>query len=497
MTTDSVRFFRKYRFAPPGAPEWLHAAVGSMEPHVGGAHYFKGEYALRSVPDCEFDRSRPDAWLADVAGHWPDIQKLRAHFSGDSVTVSLACDFARQEAELSVTAPGAEEALRVADALKAELGLDDATPDRGAPEEQESRRYWTRGRIDRPWMEDAVAQVLAVTGEPFYFDGRVQLRPGGGRGRGQGELTRWKELVLERWEDAVSVYCWIAGPGGRVVLDCDLRRELLTLEVRTHTRDHVVAAFHRIEQELRLDPVEGSPYEYRRFGQVFEIIEWEASSKNSAFAKAVKEAVDKAFDPPPVVVSAYVTTGKKVEDLESFPDLPAFLERVGGGVEYGTARLYLEGVRGRSLGIMLDRGQMTLDLRSSLEMKAFIEVATTFENTIGLKPVVRADPAPAGKAPAAWVGRVLRQGRAPGRRRRPRGAHLRRAHQGSHSEIRSRDPPPPGPRGPAEPAPRARGARGLGGAPPAVGGHPRRARGRAPGAHPGVRRRGGGHCPGA
>ena len=391
MLGRSLEISRTYSIRKPPPSEWFDRAVVTIESDVPTPTYCFGTYSVKSKSGYRYTLHDWVKWKSEVLGAWRDISEFSCDRTGESVSIQFTYTSDFREARLQVRAPTAAEVEPVVKQLEEKLSLSESKVRYSRPSKEGiKRQYFTSTTIDHNWFESALATMQASVGEIIYFEGRFQTKVHPGTDYRNDDLLTWKRSVVENWRELVSFYIWLSASDRAMAFDCDVQRELVSLEVQAPTLSETERISTRIAEGLSLQAVEGTPYKYRRFARTFRIIAWKS---NKPFADAISNAINSVFEKPPAVVDCYVTQGKGSEDLEPFDDLARFLARVADlGAEYDRATLYVQGAHGLDLGIHLNRTEGQLGLRSSMRRKEFNKVASLFEDKIDLKLLAELKP---------------------------------------------------------------------------------------------------------
>jgi hypothetical protein len=276
----------------------------------------------------------------------------------------------RKEVSLTIgtNSEEAAEAKRIFVVVVSALGLVPATAPAERALEGRARRYFIEDSIDENWLNKLADVVRSFVTTKASFRGDYWV---GGQKFSKGKLEEWCSEVRSRWRDVLTLYCWCWLPHSSSTVEVDLLRQTLKLELQRPSPDVLREDFLRAETLLKLKPFEGNPYQYRKFARLFRIDDWKG---DAALVESLKKAIHGAFTGRgPAVVNAYVTEGEKAEDLHSFKDLDSFISRLEEGTSYKFAQIYVEGPKGSSAGVRVDRSKERISVKSSLERDKFLK----------------------------------------------------------------------------------------------------------------------------
>lgn len=389
MTKTRVCLNRRY-LLPKDIDKNLLLATSKLATLVSNPTYSAHSVVIASKPNYEFEFATLLEWQQFVTDKWTEVRKANMHISASDTYLSIGYELEQEglgggEVELRLEAPTVEALDTSVTAAEAILKLP-ARPDSDRHAVQSlQRRYFVNSLITAEWIDCLVKAMQRELGANPYVNAKLRLTQSGAPEQSFGNLESWRLEALRSWNDLAEIDLWLSARGRRVLFNCDLRRQLLKLETEARSQEEAMSLLSALVNELDLEEAPDQPYQYRRFARFFKILHWKT---NSAFAEAIRAALTKGFASPPVLVSSYITLGGSSQDLEPSSTLDAFLARIGDpNTEYDSAHLYVEGPRGKALGISLDRVAQELAIRSSLDRKQFNQVVDEFENAIDLKLV--------------------------------------------------------------------------------------------------------------
>lgn len=350
--------------------------VGRCDPSTCAA-------SIRSKPDYEFTFDSLDDWKTFVGDRWTEIARTRLSAWSNGKAVSVDYDVVNGEAGLHLEAPTVE----MIDAMAAEaekiLELPRLLDGEGKGLHGLRRKYFINEEVTPTWIKALVGAIRRDVGPSLYISARLRWAQPAASEQAFEDLDAWLAELAANWNHLGSVYLWLSSSSRRMLFDCDIRRQLLVLESYAHSYQEAAARLSSLASMLDLEEAPDDPFKYRRFAKVFKIVHWKT---NSAFARAVELALAKGFATSPALVESYTATGRGAEDLEPIHSIDTFVARVGEpGASIDRAHLYVEGARGRGLGITLDRTKEELWIGSSLDRKEFNAVVECFENAVDLK----------------------------------------------------------------------------------------------------------------
>lgn len=389
MTKTRVSLNRRY-LLPKEIDKNLLLATSQLATLVPNPTYSVHTVVIESKPNYEFEFATLLEWQQFASDKWTEVRKANMRISATDAFLGIGYELEQGELELRLeTSTVAELDASVAAAeaiLKLPLLPDN---DRHAAQSLQ-RRYFVNAPITAEWIDGLVKAIQRELGVRPYVNARLRLVQSTAPEQSFGNLDTWRAEALRSWDDLAEIYLWISARGRRVLFDCDLRRQLLKLETEARSQNETMSLLSALVNELDLEEAPDQPYQYRRFARFFKILHWKT---NSAFAGAIRAALAKGFAKPPVLVSSYITLGGSTQDLEPSSTLDAFLTRIGDATtEYDSAHLYVEGPRGKALGLSLDRVTQELAIRSSLDRKQFNQIVEEFENAIDLKLIKAVSP---------------------------------------------------------------------------------------------------------
>jgi hypothetical protein len=384
MSGRTVEVEARYRLPQPPSPAWLDKALTLMESLENQPNYTWGDHRLIGQAEIRYKTTDWPDWRKEAQKRGNDIVEWNARRSATGRAVSFAYALERREFRVTIeglSVPQVEAALERVEQSLGLVGLRDGK----TPRDREGlrRQYYTSVAVDSVWFE-AAANALEANAERITFlTGRYRLQGQAGVEFVQRDFATWKQSVLARWNKLSTVYLSLASDDRSIVFDCDIHRELLSLEVLAANAAEAEKIIAEIVQHLSLQVVEAVPYKYRPRARYYEIIKWRKYGEE-AFVRAVRKALTTAFPRPPAIVEAYTAQGKGAEDLDASYDIESFLARLGQVGAYERAKLYVEGMLGRALGIYLDRNNKRLELRSSLPRMLFNQTAAVFQDEIDI-----------------------------------------------------------------------------------------------------------------
>lgn len=389
MTKTRVCLNRRY-LLPKEIDKNLLLATSQLATLIPDPTYSVHTVAIESKPNYEFEFATLLEWQHFVTEKWIEVRKANMRISASDAYLGVGYELEQGEIELRLEAPTVAALDTNVTAVEAILKLP-ALPDNDRHAVQSlQRRYFVNSPITGEWIECLVKAIQRELGTSPYVNARLRLAQSAAPEQAFGNLETWRLEALRSWNDLAEIDLWLSARGRRVLFNCDLRRQLLKLETEARSQEEAMSLLSALVNELDLEEAPDQPYQYRRFARFFKILHWKS---NLAFADAIRAALTKGFAKPPVLVSSYITLGGSTQDLEPSLTLDAFLTRIGDpNTEYDSAHLYVEGPRGKALGISLDRATQELAIRSSLDRKQFNQVVDEFENAIDLKLVKAVSP---------------------------------------------------------------------------------------------------------
>jgi len=357
---------------------------------IGKCDYSTYSVSVRSKQDYEFSFASLDEWKTFVGDRWTDISRARLYANCRDKSVSVTYDVVDGEARLSISAPTEEALDAVAEEAENILKLL-RVPDGARRGLQGLRRkYFINEEVTSDWIKSLVEAIRLDVGPRPYVSARLRWTKPAAKEQVFEDLSAWQEELAANWPHVSSVYVWISSSGKRFLFDCDIGRELIDLESYCLSSEEALIRLSSVVSKFDLEEVPVTLFKYRRFAKSFKILHWKG---NASFARAVELAIGEGFarkgkgsTRKPVLVESFTTTGRGSEDLEAIDSIDAFVARFGdAGASIDRAKLYVQGPRGRDLGILLDRAKEELWIGSSFGRKEFNAVVEYFENAIDLK----------------------------------------------------------------------------------------------------------------
>ena len=375
----------QYRVKDPRDISWFEKLLEKLEAWAGPLKYYDGDFSLGSAPHFRQSPAVYSDWKRETIANWQGILKLNAVFQNDDREFSLRYNASRGELNLTLSSYNSNELSERFQGLEKELPIlpfeNKVGP--GSPK-GEQRRYFASEPIDVTWFERASTLINSIAKVANSFQGR--FRTLNGKELLNTNPEQWYHEVKSSWEEVASVYCWAYTSEITLMMQIDLLRDLVTLELQAANEEVIQQHLNAFESELKLVKTGDNPYRYRRFLRAFEIIRWTSSAE---FAEALKTAVEVAF-PGRVpgrrvaMTTAYVTVGDREEDLYSSLNYQSFLEKLERSENLTRAELVLEGPNGRMLSVLLDRTAKRLTISTSLDRDDVKKLTTPFRNAMEL-----------------------------------------------------------------------------------------------------------------
>lgn len=333
--------------------------------------------------DVTYRFSTYEKWRVFVRSKWYSLNNLSFHCSDSHNRVTIDCDLGSGDASILVAGESAAEVRRRLTELEATLACP-RLPE-GANESMRglSRHYFVNVPITIEWVEQLVQIAVQDVGGRLNVVAKIRLVGEKSTEHIFRDTIAWQHELRKLWSEVESIYVWLHRKERTLSIDCDLPRQLVHAEAEALSYEEATGLIRSLEASLTLEEAPADPYRYRRFARFYEIKKWES---NSAFAEAVSASLKRVFPTTVAFVSGYVTRGGSSQNLKSTSCVEAFLAEVGNsGPEYDSAELYVEGPRGKALGVDLNRLRGILEIRGSIDRKTFNAVAEEFENSIDLR----------------------------------------------------------------------------------------------------------------
>lgn len=375
----------RYHAQDPQDVRWFEKLLDKLENWTGPAESFNGSFTLNSAPHFRPSPAEYSDWRSQTTGNWQRLVEADARLSNNDRASSIRYHLNRAELILELSSHNSTELTEMFQTLQKELPIVPLETSPRLESKGERRRYFATEPIDPAWFERASELVGSIGKHNLSFDGRFRLASTG-REFSRPNFEEWRDGVRKHWDDLASIYCWVYSPQTKLMMDVDLLRDLVSLELQARDEEAMLKHLNALEMELKLVKAEENPYRYRRFLRAYKIKRW---TSNEKFAEALKAAVEFAF--PGRIVSrrvamptAYVTVGDTEEDLDPFSSYDLFLQRIASPQEFTKCELVLEGPRGRSLGVLLNRQTKRLTVRTSLERADLDSLTRPFRNAMEL-----------------------------------------------------------------------------------------------------------------
>ncbi len=376
----------QYHVERPQDVIWFEKLLELVENWVGPRNYFNGNFSLATAPQFRHSPSEYADWKSQCLSGWKEILDLSTNIQNEARECSVRYDANRADLSVSFSSYDRADLAGPFTLLEEELPIV-ASKNATAPDSRKSerRRYFASDPISSDWFEQSAALIRSIAEGNVTFQGSFRSAARG-EDSSRTDFEVWRKEVKSKWNDLVWVYCWISAREISITMNIDLLRDLVSLDLQSASEETITRDLNRLELALKLNKVQGNPYQYRRFLRSFTIKEW---TSNQLYADAVQAAVAHAFpDRVPgqrvAMPTAYVAVGDKSEDLESFTSYEKFCAQISAQAEFARSELVLEGPHGRTLGIQVDRKTKLLTLRTSLERDRLDSLTGPFRNAMDL-----------------------------------------------------------------------------------------------------------------
>lgn len=365
--TRSFRRSTAYRLLTPLNESSLTALLNSFDGWltVPPAN-FSGSINWADKPDITEDIQNALAWRTAVLEHLPNVQSARYGPTADTRALTLdlqqAAGTLRLDASATDPASVADLYARLTSTLNVTL-QNIATPE-GL--KRDTRQYFVKVAITPEWLDRALDLLAKYGADPRYFNGTLR---DAGNNVGYQNLDLWKRELEAHWKTLQTATLSRGMNQDYQYLSLDFERQLLSLTLQStpDTATERELAFATLQEELKLDPVQGRPYQYYRFARKYRNEnEWNRTT-DAKLADAINSAVAKAFpEGRYAFMGGSYSQGEKAEEQIVCDSAADFTRRLRDGIDYQTAQLSLQGPRGRDLFVKLDKPAKTVIVRSSI-----------------------------------------------------------------------------------------------------------------------------------
>ena len=378
----AIEYNANFRITKPETALWLIEGLNVISEQFAGLSGFDGKIVRRTVSNVTQSYADASIWQDDLKNQWTEIDRTTVSLYGGSCRVALACDFTRSEINLQLSAPNQQDVEAAAKKIRESLKLNQLIePASRQDREGATKRFWVRRGFDDPWIARWMDLLRSLQKGQVYFNGRLSSESLPEKEKMNTSFSGWEKIVTEQWKALDRLNAWLSNSEYSVSFDCDLRRELVRLEVQAEKKQ-LVELFARFESELTLEPVKDEPYRYPRYNHVYTLLK---PPTNEAMAQAIEEAI-KNFLPKHRVARAMLVAEGDDSPQTNYTILDELIKELRqSNQRFSRVSVYLQAPRGNDLAVEANMKEMQLDLRATLGYSDFLEVITIFKKYLGLK----------------------------------------------------------------------------------------------------------------